>query len=107
WKHISCAIYMSKPEDFISFDISMLEVGTYRIALEYNCAKEIAMQEVSLKVNGEEFLFRTLRRADFDRRAPFMFVEHKIATTTFSKPGVYTITVNPLIEGIELFKLRS
>jgi alpha-L-fucosidase len=107
WKHISCAIGMSKPEDVISFDINILEAGTYRIALEYNCSKESAMQEGSLKVNGEEFLFRTLRTADFDRRAPFMFVDHKIATTTFSKPGVYTITVNPLIEGIELFKLKS
>ncbi|MNY26679.1 hypothetical protein D3C86_1605390 [compost metagenome] len=60
-----------------------------------------------MKVNGEEFLFRTLRTSEFDRKAPLPFIDHNVATTTFTKRGNYTISIHPLQNGKELFKLKA
>jgi len=60
-----------------------------------------------MEINGEVFLFRTLRTSEYDKKAPLPFIKHTIATTTFSKPGNYTIEIKPLQNGKELFKLKS
>jgi alpha-L-fucosidase len=75
--------------------------------LEYSCPPESAKQEGSMEINGEVFLFRTLRTSEFDKKAPLPFIKHTIATATFSKPGNYTIEIKPLQNGKELFKLKS
>ena len=107
WKHATCVINMKDSTDKISFNIRVMEAGDYQLALEYCCPPESAGQEGSMEINGEEFLFRTLRTSKFDKKAPLPFMKHTIATTTFSKPGNYTIKIKPLQNGRELFKLKS
>jgi alpha-L-fucosidase len=107
WKHTTCVINMKDSTDKISFNIRVMEAGDYQLALEYSCPPESAKQEGSMEINGEVFLFRTLRTSEFDKKAPLPFIKHTIATTTFSRPGNYTIEIKPLQNGKELFKLKS
>lgn len=107
WKHTTCVTDMKDISDQIEFDIRIVEPGDYKITLQYSCASESAKQEGSMKVNGEEFLFRTLRTSEFDRKAPLPFIDHNVATTTFTKGGNYKISIHPLQNGIELFKLKA
>ncbi|ACU04904.1 alpha-L-fucosidase [Pedobacter heparinus] len=107
WKHTVCVTDIKSNNDEADFAIRVTEPGVYKIALEYSCAPESAKQEGSMTVNGQEFLFRTLRTSDFDKKAPLPFIKHVIATTTFSKAADYQISIRPLQNGIELFKLKS
>jgi alpha-L-fucosidase len=107
WKHATCIINMKDSTDKIAFHIRVMEAGDYQLAFEYSCSPESAKQEGSMEINGEVFLFRTLRTSEFDKKAPLPFIKHTIATTTFSKPGNYTIEIKPLQNGKELFKLKS
>ncbi|WP_316813762.1 alpha-L-fucosidase [Pedobacter heparinus] len=107
WKHTICVTDLKEIKDEVDFNIRVTEPGVYKIALEYSCAPESARQEGSMKVNGQEFLFRTLRTSEFDKKAPLPFIKHVIATTTFNKAGEYKISIQPLQNGTELFKLKS
>jgi len=107
WKHTICVTDMKELTDGAEFSIRVTEPGDYKISLEYSCSPESAKQEGSMNVNNQEFLFRTLRTSAFDNKAPLPFIKHTIATTTFTKAGVYQINIKPLQNGVELFKLKS
>jgi len=107
WKHTICLIDMKDSTDKAILNINITEPGDYQVALEYSCSPESARQEGCMRVNGQEFLFRTLRTSEFDKKAPLPFIKHTIATTTFSKAGEYRIEIKPLQNGKELFKLKS
>lgn len=107
WKHTICVTDLQETNDAVDFNIRVTEPGTYKIALEYSCGPESARQEGSMKINGHDFLFRTLRTSEFDKKAPLPFIRHVIATTTFNKEGEYQISIRPLQNGKELFKLKS
>lgn len=107
WKHTTCVTNMKDSTDQAVFAINVIEPGDYRVITEYNCPQESERLEGSLNINDQEFLFRTLRTSEFDKKSPLMFIKHTIATTTFKKAGVYYITVHPLQNGKELFKLKS
>ncbi len=107
WKHATCLTDMKDSTDKATFLIRVTDPGDYHIIAEYACPQESVKQEGSLSVNNKEFLFRTLRTSEFDKSSPLMFIKHTIATTTFSKPGEFSIIVHPLKNGKELFKLRS
>lgn len=107
WKHTTCVTDLKDSTDEAGFNIRIVEPGDYKVTLQYSCSSESAKQEGSMKINGHEFLFRTLRTSDFDKKAPLPFIDHTIATTTFSKAGNYTIVIRPLQNGKELFKLKS
>ena len=107
WKHATCVINMKDSTDKIAFNIRVMEAGDYQLALEYSVRRRAQSRKESMEINGEVFLFRTLRTSEFDKKAPLPFMKHTIATTTFSKPGNYTIEIKPLQNGKELFKLKS
>nr|WP_226905003.1 alpha-L-fucosidase [Pedobacter schmidteae] len=107
WKHTVCVTDMKDSADEAVFTIRVTEPGDYKIALEYSCPPESAKLEGSMKVNNQEFLFRTLRTSNFDSKAPLPFIKHVIATTTFNKAGAYQISISPLQNGLELFKLKA
>lgn len=107
WKHTICVTDLKNKSDEADFSIRVTEPGVYKITLEYSCSPESAKQEGSMTVNDQEFLFRTLRTSDFDKKAPLPFIRHTIATTTFTKAGLYQIRIHPLQDGVELFRLKS
>lgn len=107
WKHTVCVTNMMGPGDEASFNIRITDAADYKVILEYACNAESARQEGSVLVNGAAYLFRTLRSSEFDKSSPLMFIQHAVAITTIGKPGLYTITVKPLQQGKELFKLKS
>lgn len=107
WKHTTCVTNLTDSTDQAVFTINVADAGDYHVILEYSCPPESAKLEGALNVNNQEFLFRTLRTSEFDKSAPLPFIKHTVATTTFAKPGVYTIAVRPLQNGKELFKLKS
>lgn len=107
WKHTVCVTNLKEKTDQVAFNIRVTEPGDYKIALEYSCAPESAKQEGIMKINNQEFLFRTLRTSEFDKKAPLPFIKHVIATTTFNKAGEYKISIETLQNGLELFKLKS
>jgi len=107
WKHTTCVTNMKDSTDEAGFNIRIVEPGDYKVTLQYSCSAESARQEGNMKINGQEFLFRTLRTSEFDSKSPLPFINHTIATTTFTKAGVNTISIHPLQNGKELFKLKS
>lgn len=107
WKHTTCITDMKDSTDKTEFDIRIVEPGDYKITLLYSCSAESAKQEGSMKVNGQNFLFCTLRTSEFDKKAPLPFIDHTVATTTFTKAGNYKISIQPLQNGTELFKLKA
>ncbi len=107
WKHAVCVTNMMGPGDEASFNIRITDAADYKVILEYACNAESARQEGSVLVNGAAYLFRTLRSSEFDKSNPLMFIQHAVAITAVDKPGLYTITVKPLQQGKELFKLKS
>jgi alpha-L-fucosidase len=107
WKHVTCVTEMKDPKDEAIFKMHVTEPGDYKVILEYACPQESAKQEGKLVVNGKEYYFRTLRTSEFEKSAPLLFIKHAVAITTISNPGIYTITLHPLQEGKELFKLKS
>ena len=107
WKHTTCVTNLKDSIDAANFTIRVVEAGDYHVIAEYACPQESVKLEGSLKINNQEFLFRTLRTSEFDKSSPLMFIKHTIATTTFSKPGEYAIAIHPLQNGKELFKLKS
>ncbi len=107
WKHTTCVTNMKDSTDRADFAINVAEAGDYHVVLEYSCPPESAKLEGAMRVNGQEFLFRTLRTSEFDKNAPLPFIRHTVATTTFAKPGLYTIALRPLQNGKELFKLKT
>jgi len=107
WKHETCITGEKNPGDIAAFRVRVTDPGDYKLILEYACAKESANQEGSIKMNGQEFFFRTLHTGEFNQNEPLMFIKHPVAVTTIKNPGVYTITIQPLQEGKELFKLKA
>ena len=107
WKHATCITSMKAPGDGATFTMRVTEPGDYKILLEYACGQESAKQEGSITVNGKEYFFRTLRTSEFEKSAPLLFIKHPVAITHISRPGVYSITVHPLQQGKELFKLKT
>jgi alpha-L-fucosidase len=107
WKHTTCITNMKDSTDQVTFTINVTEPGDYHVKAEYSCPPESVKLEGSLNINNQEFLFRTLRTSEFDKSSPLLFIKHTVATTTFSKSGIYHITIHPLQNGKELFKLKS
>jgi len=107
WKHTTAVTNLKDTTDSVLFTINITEPGSYHVSMEYNCPPESVKLEGVLTVNNQEFLFRTLRTSDFDKNSPFLFINHTIATTTFAKAGRYIISIRPLQQGKELFKLKS
>ncbi len=107
WKHTTCAFGLANTTDQISYDIYIDEPGDYELVLDYNCGDESARQEGVLKFNGEDYFFRTLKTANFDRRAPMVFIEHEVATVHVKEKGNYSLVIHPYQNGKEIFNLRS
>jgi alpha-L-fucosidase len=107
WKHTTCVTDIKDSTDEADFNIRVTAPGDYKVILEYSCSPESARQEGSMKINNQEFLFRTLRTSDFDKKAPLPFIKHTVATTTFTSAGIYKITIHSLQNGVELFKLKA
>jgi alpha-L-fucosidase len=107
WKHTTCVTGMKDSTDEANFNIRIIEPGDYKITLQYSCSAESVKQEGSMRINNQEFLFRTLRTSEFDSKSPLPFIDHTIATTTFTKGGAYTISIRPMQNGKELFRLKS
>lgn len=107
WKHVTCITDMKAPTDAANFNVRVVEPGDYKLILEYACEEGSAKQEGRVTVNGKEYLFKTLHTSEYNKSAPLLFIKHSIAIASFSAPGQYSITVQPLQQGKELFKLKS
>ncbi|MFH6991729.1 alpha-L-fucosidase [Flavobacterium sp. FlaQc-48] len=107
WKHTICVTGLSDSTDQADFSIRIVEPGDYKISLQYSCSEENAKREGSMSVDNQEFLFRTLRTSKYNSRSPLNLIDHNVATKSFSKAGIYTISIRPLQKGNELFKLKS
>jgi alpha-L-fucosidase len=107
WKHATCVTGMQDKADTASLLLRITDPGDYRIILEYACIKENAGQEGSITFNNKEYFFRTLRTSEFEKSAPLLFIKHPVAITTITGPGIYTLSIHPLQDGKELFKLKT
>ena len=107
WKHATCVTGMKDSTDQANFNIRVVDPGDYQVVLEYACSQESAKQEGVVEIEGRKFLFRTLQTSEFNKNSPLMFIKHTVATFSFNSPGNYTIKMNPLKAGRELFKLKS
>ncbi|WP_262245166.1 alpha-L-fucosidase [Parapedobacter soli] len=107
WKHTNCIVGMAGLADSTLFQVKVVDEGVYQVALEYSCPQASAGQEAILDINGERFLFRTLKTGEYDRKAPLLFIEHNVATIKLHSSQLYNIKITPLTNGKELFKLKS
>ena len=107
WKHTTCVTGMKDTTDQVVFDLYITNPGVYKVLLTYQCGTANAMQEGKLDFNHEQFYFRTLKTADFDKHAPMQFVNQSVATTTIKTAGKYKIVLRPMKNASELFNLKS
>jgi alpha-L-fucosidase len=107
WKHETCITGMKAPGDSTTFSIRVTQPGDYSVILDYSCGRESAGQEGRVTLNGNEFLFKTLRTSEYDKAAPLLFIKKPVAIVNFTKAGVYSLNIHPIQQGPELFKLKS
>lgn len=108
WKHTTCAHGLTDIGDQLTYNVYIDQPGDYELVLDYNCGDESANQEGVLKFNGQDYFFKTLKTADFNRRAPMVFIEHTIATVNVKEKGNYTIAVHPYKDGGKsLFNIKG
>jgi alpha-L-fucosidase len=107
WKHATCITGMKDPTDSVIFSIRVTEPGDYRLILEYACPAVSSKQEGVLGFNGKDYLFQTLHTSEYDSHQPLLFIRRNIAITTVASPGIYTLSIHPVRQGNELFKLKT
>lgn len=107
WKHATCITGMKSPQDKAAFKIQIKEPGDYKLRLEYTCPTESNKIEGVIEINKQQYLFRTMRTTEIDKKGPVLFIKHDVAVINISKSGVYDISINPLYEGNEIFKLKT
>jgi alpha-L-fucosidase len=107
WKHTTCLINMTTPQDGATFNTRITEPGDYKITLEYACDDKQSKQEGAIHINGRDYQFETLTVNDYESHRPLMFIKQTVAIVTIPKAGNYNLSVNPLHEGKELFKLKT
>jgi len=106
WKHNTCATSMQAPADSISYQLNFSEVGDYKIILEYSCPFENSGQEGLLKFDEQKFYFQTLATGNYDNWHPLLFIQQTVSEVSIKEPGIRKITISPLQNGKELFKLN-
>jgi alpha-L-fucosidase len=107
WKHAPCITNQLNQGDVAAFPLRITEPGDYKIILEYSCQKESANQEGVVEVNSKTFYFRTLYTSDYNISSPLLFIKHPVAIVSIDKAGIYNLSVRPVRQGNELFKLKS
>jgi alpha-L-fucosidase len=107
WKHTTCITSMASPQDSASFFIRVTEPGDYKVTLEYACDEKQAGQEGILNINNAAYPFQTLTVNNYDSHKPLMFIKQTVAITHFKQAGALNISVKPMREGKELFKLKT
>lgn len=107
WKHTTCITGLKTTNDSAVFKIRVTAPGDYKVELEYACPQESSRQEGKMAFNGKEYLFRTLRTSEFEKSAPLLFIPHAIAIISVERAGEYSLSISPVQNGKELFKLKS
>jgi alpha-L-fucosidase len=107
WKHTTCVTNMTAPADVTIFTTRVTEPCDYKLILEYNCPPAQAGQEGVMNINGKDYQFQTLAVSDYDSHKPLLFIQQPVAITTITKAGIYNISIRPLQQGKELFKLKT
>jgi alpha-L-fucosidase len=107
WKHVPCLIAMATPQDGAVFHVNITEPGDYKVTLEYACTPGQAKQEGVMKLNGKEYQFETLPTSDYESHKPLLFIKQTIAITTIKEAGPYQLSVQPIQNCAELFKLKT
>jgi len=107
WKHTTCVTNMAAPVDIATFTTRVTEPGDYKLILEYNCPPAQAGQEGVMNINDKDYQFQTLAVSDYDSHKPLLFIQQPVAITTVTKAGIYNISIRPLQQGKELFKLKT
>jgi len=107
WKHVPCITKQTTAADTASFALRITEPGDYKVILEYACTKESANQGGNVSINNRQYFFRTLFTSDYSSSAPLLFVKHAVAIVSVTQSGVYNLSVQPVRDGKELFKLKA
>jgi len=105
WKHTTCAINMKSLSDSLIYKVQFTEPGDYKIYLEYSCPIETSKQEGILKVGNQSFYFETLGTGNRDAWRPLMFIQQSVAMISIRTSGIESISISPLKNSHELFKL--
>ncbi|MES2278772.1 MAG: alpha-L-fucosidase [Bacteroidota bacterium] len=107
WKHTTCLTNMATPQDGAAFNIRVTEPGDYKVTLEYACADNQSKQEGVLNINNKNYPFETLTANEYDSHKPLLFLKQTVAIVSIGKAGNYNLSVNPMHNGKELFKLKT
>jgi alpha-L-fucosidase len=111
WKHYHTVGGLTSPANSATWNLRVLEPGTYKIVLNYSASKEQAGQEGVLTIAGRDFYFKVLETGElsegeaFSPRKPLMFLDHPVAVVHFDQAGDYELTVRPEVANTSLAKL--
>ncbi len=112
WKNYQTLTGMESPEDSVTWNLRVLEPGSYRLVLNYSAGAGQSEQEGVLNFAGQDYFFRVLETGDFSdpggfaKRKPIMFIDHPVAVVQIDEPGQYEISLRPDRAGENLMMLR-
>ncbi len=107
WKHTTCAVNMKDSSDIAKFNLRFTHAGDYKIITEYSCPDTCSGQEAAIELNNGSYRFETLATSDYNSHRPLLFIKHPVADVSIEKAGEYVLKIHPLINGKELFFLKS
>jgi alpha-L-fucosidase len=112
WKNYQTLEGMDSPEDSVTWNLRVLEPGSYRLVLNYSAGAAQSEQEGVLNFAGTDYYFRVLETGGFSdpggfaKRKPIMFIDHPVAVVQIDEPRDYQITLRPDQAGEDLMMLR-
>ena len=94
--------YWSDVTDWVSWDFDVPAAGTYAVHVLQGCGAGSGGAEVELSAAGQTISFTVEDTGHFQN-----FVDRRIGSFTFDKPGRYTLSVKPKTKpGVAVMDLR-
>ena len=109
WKYYPTIVGMEKPADVAKWSLRVIEPGEYRVSLVYAADDTEVGQEGRIIFDGlsgeQSLLFRVLETAPMSTGKPVLTVTHELGIMDFER-GVADLSIAPLREGVNLFKIE-
>ena len=111
WKYYPTVGGLKSDDDFVRWNLNVIEPGEYKVSLVYSAdATEAGQEGQILAVAGTDdpqtLRFRVLETGEMSVARPVPTVKHDIGIVALEQ-GSATLTIAPLQDGKNLFKIAS
>jgi len=94
--YFASVVGLRGPENSISWDVRVLEPGTYWLEIEYAAERKQGDREALITFAGQEFPFMVLETGSVDPYRVTPVMRHELGRVTVTAAGVYELEPRPL-----------